>query len=311
MVNPKISVITPVYNGAEFIRETIESVLNVTTKIQFEYIVVNDGSTDSTLQIISEYSERVKVLSFENQGESASVNEGLLVAKGEYVLVVSADDPILDGSLFEESARILDSNPKTVAVYPDWQVINKAGEIRKRVIVDDFSFEALVGENKTLPGPGAVFRRESALAIGGRQSKWKYVGDYDFWLRLSAVGSFQRIPKNLAQWREHSTSTSVSQKNIEMANERIQVIEDFLEDSELPERIQKMALSNAYYLAARLAYFDRRINGRKFFFKALKKGGRFPSVGHPVIFIYLITWPLSSYISKLLPRSLAEKTLKP
>lgn len=311
MVNPKISVITPVYNGAEFIRETIESVLNVTTKIQFEYIVVNDGSTDSTLQIISEYSEQLKVLSFENQGESASVNEGLLAAKGEYVLVVSADDPILDGSLFEESARILDLNPKTVAVYPDWQVINKAGEIRKRVIVDDFSFEALVGENKTLPGPGAVFRRESALAIGGRQSKWKYVGDYDFWLRLSAVGSFQRIPKNLAQWREHSTSTSVSQKNIEMANERIQVIEDFLEDSELPERIQKMALSNAYYLAARLAYFDRRINGRKFFFKALKKGGRFPSVGHPVIFIYLITWPLSSYISKLLPRSLAEKTLKP
>lgn len=311
MVNPKISVITPVYNGAEFIRETIESVLNVTTQIQFEYIVVNDGSTDSTLQILSEYSEQIKILSFENQGESASVNEGLFAAKGEYILVVSADDPILDGSLFEESARILDLNPKTVAIYPDWQVINETGEIKRKIIVDEFSLEALVGENRTLPGPGAVFRRESALAIGGRKSKWKYVGDYDFWLRLSAVGSFQRIPKNLAQWRDHSTSTSVSQKNIEMANERIQVIEDFLEDSELPERIQKMALSNAYYLAARLAYFDKRINGRKLFFKALKKGGSFPSLGHPIIIIYLISWPLSSYVSKLLPRSLADKTLRP
>ena len=134
MVNPKISVITPVYNGAEFIRETIESVLNAITQIQFEYIVVNDGSTDSTLQILSEYSEQIKILSFENQGESASVNEGLFAAKGEYILVVSADDPILDGSLFEESARILDFNPKTVAVYPDWQVINETGEIKRKII---------------------------------------------------------------------------------------------------------------------------------------------------------------------------------
>ncbi len=308
---PKISVITPVYNGAEFIRETVESIINVTTRIPFEYIVVNDGSTDSTLQILSKYSQKARVLSFENQGESASVNEGLLAAKGKYILVVSADDPILDGNLFEEAIRILDFNPKIVAVYPDWQVINEIGEIKRKIIVDEFSLKALVGEIKTLPGPGAVFRKESALAIGGRRSKWKYVGDYDFWLRLSTVGSFQRIPKILAQWREHSSSTSVSQKNTVMAKERIEVIEEFLKDFELPKKIQKMALSNAYYLAARLAYFDRRINGRKLFFQALKKGGRFPSVGHPVIILYLLSWPLSRYISTILPSFLAEKTRRP
>ena len=116
---------------------------------------------------------------------------------------------------------------------------------------------------------------------------------------------------NLAQWREHSSSTSVSQKNIHMANERIQVIEEFLAGSELPEKIRKMAQSNAYYLAARLSYFDKRINGRQLFLQGIKKSGRFPSVGHPVIFLYLITLPLSRYVARLLPKPLAEKTLRP
>ncbi len=180
MVDPKISVITPVYNGADYIQETIESVLNATTRIPFEYIVVNDGSTDSTIQILSKYSKKAKILSFENQGESASVNEGLMAAKGEYVLVVSADDPLLDGRLFEEAASILDLNPGIVVVYPDWQVINEIGELKRKTVVDEFSLETLVGRNKTLPGPGALFRRKSALAIGGRRTKWKFVGDYDF-----------------------------------------------------------------------------------------------------------------------------------
>ena len=275
---PRVSVITPVYNGERYIQQTIESVLNAPTRIPLEYIVINDGSTDSTLEIISRYSSQIQILNFENQGESASVNVGLGAARGEYVVVVSADDPILEGSLFDKAVRILDENPTIVAVYPDWQVINEIGALQRRITVEDFSLDALVGKNKTLPGPGAFFRRESAVAIGGRRSKWKYVGDYDFWLRLSVLGSFKRIPEYLAQWREHSTSTSVSQKNAHMANERISVVEEFLQNSDLPATIQKMALSNAYYLAARL---------------------------------YLLLYPLSRYISLLIPRSLAQKTLKP
>ena len=308
---PRVTVITPVYNGEKYIKETIESVINAVTHVPLEYIVINDGSTDRTLEIISEYSSQIQVLNFENQGESASVNIGLAAARGAYVVVVNADDPILDGSLFDKAVQILDKNPTIVAVYPDWQVINEIGGFVRKVTVDDFSLDALVGKNKTLPGPGAFFRRESAVAIGGRRSKWKYVGDYDFWLRLSASGDFQRIPECLAQWREHLSSTSVSQKNLHMANERIHVVEEFLENSDLPPAIQKMALSNAYYLAARLAYFDKAINGRKLFLQSLIKGKRFPSEGHPVIILFLLLYPLSRYISLVIPRSLAKKTLKP
>jgi len=274
-------------------------------------MVSNDGSTDKTLEINTEYSSQIQVLNFEKQGEAASVNIGLAAARGEYVVVVSADDPILDGSLFDKAVQILDKNPTIVAVYPDWQVINEIGGFVRRVTVDDFSLDALVGKNKTLPGPGAFFRRESAVAIGGRRSKWKYVGDYDFWLRLRASGDFQRIPECLAQCRENLSSTTVSQKNLHKTNKRIHVVEEFLENSDLPPAIQKMALSNAYYLAARLAYFDKAINGRKLFLQSLIKGKRFPSEGHPVIILYLLLYPLSRYISLVIPRSLAKKTLKP
>jgi glycosyltransferase involved in cell wall biosynthesis len=306
---PKISVITPVFNGAEYIAETIESVLNAKTSVSIEYIVINDGSTDRTKEILAQFSEKIRVFHFENSGESASVNRGLEIANGEYVMVVSADDPILEGKLFDKAIQILDENSEIVVVYPDWQVIDEFGNFKREVVVEDFSRRTLIGKNRTLPGPGAIFRLSTAIAIGGRQAKWKYVGDYDFWLRLSNHGDFRRVPGVLAQWREHQTSTSVSQKNVRMANERIEVIEDFLLGSSLDLSLRNMAVSNSYYLAARLAYFDREINGRRLFLEGLKKSHLYPSEAHPLVVIYLLALPASRFLSKILPRFLALRTL--
>jgi glycosyltransferase involved in cell wall biosynthesis len=307
---PKVSVITPVFNGDEYIAETIESVLNAKTSVSIEYIVINDGSTDSTQEILAQFSERIKAFNFENGGESKSVNRGLEVATGDYVLVVSADDPILEGKLFESAIQILDANPEIVAVYPDWRVIDESGNQKREVRVEDFSREVLIGKNRTLPGPGAIFRRSTALAIGGRRTKWKYVGDYDFWLRLSNYGDFRRIPEVLAQWREHPSSTSVAQKNARMANERMQVIEDFVRESNVDPSLQSMAVSNSFYLAARLAYFDKKIDGRRLFLEGLKKSRKYPSEAHPLIVVYLLTLPVSRFLSKFIPKSLAIRTLR-
>lgn len=308
--NPKLSVITPVFNGEEYIAETIKSVLNAESKVSIEYLVINDGSTDKTQEILAQFSGKIQTFTFENSGESLSVNRGLEIAKGEYVLVVSADDPILDGKLFEEAMQILDFNPDVVAVYPDWRVIDELGNLKREVIVEDFSREILIGKNRTLPGPGAIFRRATALAIGGRRAKWKYVGDYDFWLRLSNHGNFQRIPRVMAQWREHQGSTSIAQKNVRMANERIEVIEDFMQESIVEPTLRNMSISNAYYLAARLAYFDKEIDGRRLFIKGLKRGKRYPSEANPIIVLYLLMLPLSRFLSKFLPESLALRTLR-
>ena len=96
-VQPVLTIITPVFNGENFIAETISSVLNALIAVPYEYIVLDDGSTDSTADILNRFSDRINILTHTNIGESATVNRGLDAAQGEFVLVICADDPLLTG----------------------------------------------------------------------------------------------------------------------------------------------------------------------------------------------------------------------
>jgi glycosyltransferase involved in cell wall biosynthesis len=306
---PKVSIITPVFNGASYIGQTLDSIVNLNSKVSYECIVINDGSSDTSLDIISGYADYVRVFTQNNVGEAATVNRGLNLARGEYVLVVNADDPLLEGRLLELASDILDRDNSVIAVYPNWKVIDQDGNTKRIVEVEEYSVLNLVGRNKCLPGPGTVFRKSSALQIQGRNPDWKFVGDYDFWLRLSNLGHFQHIPIVLAQWREHSQSTSVAQRNQSMAQERIQVILQFLNSTDLEPDIASLAVSNSYYLAARLAYFDNDIDGRKLIIQGITKSKRWPSEASVVILFFIFTFPVSRFFLKLVPDSLIRKIL--
>jgi len=271
---PIVTVVTAVYNGADYIAETIESVLACAEGLNFEYIIVDDGSTDSTLEILKSYGDSIKIVSHPNCGESASVTKAFFLARGRYLIVVSADDPLLTAELFDEVFDWFEKDANLVAVYPDWQMIDPKGSVIQTVIVPNYSDELLIGQCRTLPGPGVIFRRDAAVKIGGRNSKWVYVGDYDFWLRLSRLGEIRHRPKVLAQWRHHPNSTSVSKRGLGMATERISVIEDFLSLNHVDKLIGSMALGHAYYTAARLSFFSRDIPGKRYLFTAfrLRKG---------------------------------------
>ena len=101
MSKSKLSVITAVYNGSKYIEETIESVLQNCAEIDFEYIVLNDGSTDNTLELLEKYKSKIRLINKENSGESDSISIGFREAVGDLLLVVSADDPLLSKKLFE------------------------------------------------------------------------------------------------------------------------------------------------------------------------------------------------------------------
>jgi glycosyltransferase involved in cell wall biosynthesis len=158
-LNPIITVVTAVYNGEDYIEETILSVLSAARNIEFEYIVVNDGSTDNTLSILNKFQDQIKIIDKANSGESESVTIAFGEARGEFLIVVSADDPLLTKKLFEKSFEDFANDPNLVAIYPDWNMIGPRGEVLKTIIVPDYSDELLIGRCITLPGPGVIFRK--------------------------------------------------------------------------------------------------------------------------------------------------------
>ena len=310
-LNPIVTVVTAVYNGEDYIEETILSVLSAARNIDFEYIVVNDGSTDNTLSILKKFQRQIKIIDKSNSGESESVTIAFVEALGEYLIVVSADDPLPSEKLFEKSFDDFDNDPNLVAIYPDWNMIGPQGEVLKTIKVPDYSDELLIGRCITLPGPGVIFRKSAALKIGGRRKKWTFVGDYDFWLRLSRIGELRHRPEVLAQWRYHSGSTSVNKRGPKMANERIAVVEEFLSEFPVNSKISRMALGSAYFMAARLVFFSKEVPGKKYLINAFQKRRGWVEEARIHIIFYILLLPISSGLYKLLSSFLpTQRTLK-
>ena len=290
-----LSVVIPVYNGGDFIQETIDSIISKSSGFSVECIVVDDGSTDETPIILQSYVGKIRSVSQQNSGESSAVNSGLNSALGRYIMVLSADDPILTPKIFDGVKDFFDNNPEVVAWYPDWNIIDDKNNILQTKLLPDYSFFDLFSKNKVLPGPGTWFRAESARAIGGRSEKWKYVGDYDFWLRLSQQGKFVHRPEILAQWRKHSGSTSISERGLSMAKERTEVIDNFVEiygQNLAPSNIS-LARAHAHYFAARLGFFSISVNARKLILKGIRINPRLLLSVKPYELLFMLGFPLT------------------
>jgi glycosyltransferase involved in cell wall biosynthesis len=270
-----------------------------------ECIVINDGSTDGSAKIIQAFSDRIRVVDQPNSGESAAVNKGLELARGKYALVVSADDPILTAEIFDGVENFFENNLDVTAWYPDWRTIDENGHTIRISQLDSYSFTELFAKNRVLAGPGTWFRVDQARRIGGRQTKWKYVGDFDFWLRLSMKGRFEHRPGVLAQWRQHPKSTSISERGKDMARERIEVIDEFVitNYSQLSPKEITLAKAHSYFLAARLGFFSREVDARNLFFNAIKTDFRVAFSIRPIEMIFLCFFPLSKYLWDFLSRS--------
>ncbi len=298
--------ITPVYNGEAFIQETVESVLsNFDPNLRFEYLIIDDGSVDNTKTILEKYSQNklVKIFSVKNSGEAAAVNYGLEKAKGEYILVVNADDPLLSPRIFTLANDVFKSNEKVVVVYPDWKIVSESNLVLETKKLSSYSFEVMVGEFQCLPGPGSMFRRSAALKVGGRSTLYRFVSDYDFWLKLSLQGDFFHIPEVLAQWRSHSESTSVTSKGYEMGMERINVMQEFVNYADIKKSLKRKALSHAYYHGALLSYFSREVPGRKWMLKAfLIQRGWIKNADIRIV-VFCLLYPFSRYLLPLINRT--------
>lgn len=209
-MNETVSVVVPVFNAQEFVVETIESAVRAGAD---EIVAVNDGSRDGSLEILLALQSRIsilKVVDQANSGEGAAINAGLKSCTGRYVIFLSADDLIYREGL-EAQRQVLSKRPDLAACYPDWKIISDGGDFIETITTNEFSLDLLLGELQCLPGPGAMIKVASLRSLGfARDVRMRFYGDLDQWIRLSSIGSFQRVAVCGAAWRLHSTNTTHS-----------------------------------------------------------------------------------------------------
>jgi len=299
------SIITPVYNGERYIAETIKSVLKCLEGLKYEYLVIDDGSTDGTSKILERFGSQITTISQGNSGQANAINRGIQLASGRYASIVNSDDPLISAKLFVEAMKIMNLDSTVVATYPDWELIDENGKTIETIYVKEFSLDELVGRFNCLIGPGGVFRVSQAKELNGWDGRYRYVPDYDFWLRLSEQGKFQHIPEVLAAWRSHSNSISIGSRGLDMSRERIQVIENYLtRNPHTAKSLSRMSRANSYYRAALLSYFDNRVTGRQIIMKAICIYPRILVEKDIRATVFLLTYPLSNRLLRLFGRNL-------
>lgn len=250
---PLVTIITPVYNADDYIEETIQSII-AQDYPNVEYLIVNDGSTDKTSQILSKYSRKIIIINQKNSGEASAVNNGLTKAKGKYIMIVNADDPLLPGAI-STAVTFMEKHKDVVVGYPDWYMIDSLSKVISSVKVLEYNYLKMVKDHYCYIGPGAIINTKAFELAGYRDPTFKYVGDFEFWLRLGMVARFARIPDILATWRLHPHSASEAKRGKEMAEEHIRLTKEILAQKELPKYIKKFtrSISSAsYYHAASL-----------------------------------------------------------
>lgn len=213
---PLVSIITPSYNQGEFIRDTIESVLNQDYK-NIEYIVVDGGSTDNTLEILKEYKDRLVYVSETDNGQSDAINKGFRMAKGEIVAWLNSDD-VYEPGCITRAVQEFNQNPNAALVYGDGYLINRDGEkIRSFEFSRDFNLWALVHIWDYIMQPATFFRADALAKVNYLREELHWTMDWDLWIRLASKWDVRYIPQHFACSREYEdTKTSTgSQKRLD------------------------------------------------------------------------------------------------
>jgi glycosyltransferase involved in cell wall biosynthesis len=209
---PKLTVLMAVWNDARFLNAAIESILNQSFQ-DFEFIIIDDGSDDSTWNIIQKYSTNCRIVPHQNDknlGLTKSLNIGLSMAKGEYLARLDSDEIALPGRL-QSQVHFLDNNPDIGLLGGGYQIIDSENRI-SRVILRPTNDEELKAEllfkNHSIAHGTVIVRTALLREVNGYDDNYKYAQDYDLWVRLAEKTRFSSLPVPLMQWRDTKNNIS-------------------------------------------------------------------------------------------------------
>lgn len=274
---PFVSVITPAYNQGIFLRDTIESVLSQDYP-NIELIVLNDGSTDNTEQILKEYTGRVIWETQTNMGQTPTINKGWRLSKGEIITWLNSDDTYYPGAV-REGVEYLTDHPETGIVFSDSMFTEADGTpIERTRPVPPFNYVDFVKNcENPISQPSSFIRRSVMEMAGELDPKFYYFMDWDFWLRAGLYCRIDHIGAIWSTYRLHAESKTVSQSK-KAAPELIYMYEKYFSRTDLPAEIlaiKNKAMMNMYFTSG--GYFlqgEDKASAAKMAKKAL---GQYPA----------------------------------
>jgi len=218
---PRVTALTTVYNGARYLDEAIDSIL-AEEFTDFEYVIVDDGSTDDTAAVLARATSRdprILVLRNEtNRGIAASANRGLAIARGQYIARLDSDDISMPGRFAREVA-VLDAHPDVALVSMNYESISADGVVLARSHRDHPSIvvEYLLHFSNSLGGHSQVmFRRSAVEAVGGYDETCAASLDSDLWTRIVRQGRIVVLPEIGMRYRVHDQSVSARARDIQI-----------------------------------------------------------------------------------------------
>jgi glycosyltransferase involved in cell wall biosynthesis len=214
---PKVSIVATAYNGEKYLEKFISSMLNQTFD-DFEFIIVDDGSTDSTFHILQQIEDpRVQVFKQKNQGQANALITGIKCAKGELIARIDQDDYSLPDRLIRQ-VKFMDTHPNTTLCGSRFQKLYNDNLVPQNVqfAQTDAEIKKIISYFNPFAHSAVMFRRESYLQIGGYDKNFLIGMDYDLFIRLMEIGEAHNIDKVLTVVRMHDESFSTKKSRVKI-----------------------------------------------------------------------------------------------
>jgi len=206
---PLVSIVTPSYNMARYLPETLESVLSQDYP-RIEYIVMDGGSTDGTLEILESYKDRIRAISAPDRGAADAITRGFAISHGDIVAWLNADDTYLPGAVTAAVRRLM-AEPAIAAVYGQAYWVDGRGSVLRPYPTRPYA-PGVLSYDCCICQPACFMRRAAFDHAGGLDISLQCSFDYDLWMRIANHGGFVSIPDYLATSRMHSGNKTLGNR---------------------------------------------------------------------------------------------------
>ncbi|HZU41005.1 MAG TPA: glycosyltransferase family A protein [Solirubrobacteraceae bacterium] len=252
---PAVSIVVATHNRASLLPLALDSAL-AQDYPDLEVLVMDDGSTDETREVLAGYArrlapERFRFESHANMGQARTLNRGYELARGELIGYLSDDDMVAP-QLVSRLVRALGERPEASAAFPAYRLIDGGGAVLDTWLPLEYTGATALSRHDTIIGPGGLARRAALEASGGWDPQYRWMGDLIMWMGVARSGPVLRVAEPLASWRKHPEGAT-SATGVERASEHLRLLEHglALEPSVAVDRVLRAeALRNACAVAA-------------------------------------------------------------